>query len=93
MGMQLEKLSARIIRWIGSTQSLIVHTLLFASATVLLLLKVLPFDAVMLVWNTIVSLEAIYLSIFIQMSVNRTSETLAEIEQDIEDIQEEVTED
>jgi low affinity Fe/Cu permease len=91
--MQLEKLSIRIIHWIGSPQSLVAHTLLFLFATILLLLKVFPFDVIMLIWNTIVSLEAIYLSIFIQMSVNRTSKTLAEIEQDIEDIQEEVTED
>jgi len=37
-----------------------------------------------------VSLEAIYLSIFIQMSVNRTKESLASVEKDIDEIQEDV---
>ena len=41
----------------------------------------------MLILTTIVSLEAIYLSIFIQMSVNHHSYRLDEVSEDIEDIQ------
>lgn len=44
----------------------------------------------MLVLTTIVSLEAIYLSIFIQMSVNRQARRLREVSRDIEEISEDV---
>lgn len=47
----------------------------------------------MLILTTAVSLEAIYLAIFIQMTVNRTSESLEEVEEDIEDLQEDIEED
>ncbi len=39
-----------------------------------------------------VSLEAIYLAIFIQMTVNRNTQSLKEVEDDIDDIQEDVEE-
>ncbi|MEK7616618.1 MAG: hypothetical protein AAB414_01025, partial [Patescibacteria group bacterium] len=41
---------------------------------------------------TWLSIEAIYLAIFIQMTVNRNTQSLEEVEEDIEDIQEEVSE-
>ena len=37
-------------------------------------------------------MEAIYLAIFIQMTVNRNTESIEDIEEDIEDIQEDVEE-
>lgn len=46
----------------------------------------------MLVLTTIVSLEAIYLAIFIQMTVNRSVESLREVEEDIEELAEDVEE-
>jgi uncharacterized membrane protein len=67
----LEKIAIRATRWVGSTQSLLVHTVLFLVAFILVAVGV-PVDRVLLVLTTIVSLEAIYLSIFIQMSVNRS---------------------
>ncbi len=94
----LEKISIRATRWVGSIQSLIVHTVLFVSAFVIVLLGV-PLDRVLLVLTTIVSLEAIYLSIFIQMSVNRSerrlrnvSKEVREISVDLEEISEDVEE-
>jgi len=39
-----------------------------------------------------VSLEAIYFSIFIQMTVNRATESIEEVSEDVEEIQEEVEE-
>ena len=42
--------------------------------------------------TTIVSLEAIYLSIFIQMTVNRQAQNLAEVSEDVEGIQEDIEE-
>lgn len=85
----LEKIALRATRWIGSTESLVVHTLLFTISFVLVFFGI-SFDHVLLVVTTIVSLEAIYLSIFIQMSVNRSESRLHEVSQDIEEIQEDV---
>jgi peptidoglycan hydrolase CwlO-like protein len=45
---------------------------------------------VLLFLTTIVSLEAIYLSIFIQMTVNQQAKELEEVSEDIEEIQEDV---
>ena len=47
---------------------------------------------ILLILTTIVSLEAIYLSIFIQMTVNRHAQELEEVSEDIEEIQENVEE-
>lgn len=49
-------------------------------------------DTVLLVLTTVVSLEAIYLSIFIQMTVNENTKSLEEVEDDIEEISEDVEE-
>ncbi len=94
----LEKISVRTTRWVGSIQSLLVHTTLFVSTFVIVLLGA-PLDRVLLVLTTIVSLEAIYLSIFIQMSVNRSerrlrnvSKEVHEISVDIDEISEDVEE-
>ena len=85
----LEKVAVRMTEWVGTTQSLIVHTLLFIGC---LLLILIGFDSgrVLLILTTLVSLEAIYLSVFIQMTVNRNTKSLEEVEEDIEEIQEDV---
>ena len=81
----------RLIRWMGSVQSLAVHTLLFAFSFSLVLFGY-AFGDVLLVLTTIVSLEAIYMAIFIQIAVNRNSESLEAVEEDIDEIQEDVEE-
>ena len=86
---QLESLAIRITEAIGTPISIIVHTVLFALAFIFYFLGV-PFETVLLVLTTIVSLEAIYLSLFIQLSVNKNTESLEEVEEDIEEIQEDV---
>ena len=78
-------------KWVGSRTSVIVHTLLFIIMFSTYFVGV-HFDSILLVLTTLVSLEAIYLSIFIQMTVNENTESLEEVEEDIEDIAEEVTE-
>lgn len=95
---RLERTAEQATRWIGSTTSLFVHTLLFATAFIVPFFGV-PFDRMLLVLTTIVSLEAIYLGIFIQMSVNKNSadieiiqEDMGEIQEDIEEIEEDVDE-
>lgn len=79
------------IEWIGSFASLIIHTIIFASCFVLGFMTG-NWDSILLVLTTIVSLEAIYLSIFIQMSINRNTESLEEVEKDIDEIQKDVDE-
>ena len=87
----LENMALSVTRAIGSVGSLVVHTVLFIGAFILVLLG-FSFERVLLVLTTLVSLEAIYLSIFIQMSVNYQAQTIASVEKDIEEIQEDVEE-
>lgn len=77
--------------WIGSRSSLVLHTLIFAGSFISIIFGATP-DRVLLVLTTVVSLEAIYLAIFIQMSVNKNTASLEEVEEDIEGIQEGVEE-
>ena len=79
-------------RWVGSVPSLLIHTLLFIGAFLLAIFHVASWEMVLLTLTTIVSLEAIYLAIFIQFTVNRNTESLREVEEDIDEIQEDVEE-
>ncbi len=87
----LDQNASRVIRWIGSTSSIVAHTILFAVAFTLPFFGI-SFDKVLLILTTAVSLEAIYLAIFIQMSVNKNTESLEEVEEDIDELQEEIDE-
>lgn len=82
----------RIVAVIGSVPSLIIHSLAFAGFFLVALLGIASWEIVLLVLTTIVSLEAIYLAIFIQITVNRHSQSLKEVEEDIDEIQEDVEE-
>ncbi len=79
----------RIATWVGSTSSLYIHTAMFLAAFILILLGVSE-ERVLLILTTLVSLEAIYLAIFIQMSVNKNTESLEEVEEDLGEIQEDI---
>lgn len=78
-----EIMALKIINSIGSVISLIIHTIFFVFAWLFT-------DFLFL--TTVVSLEAIYLSILIQMSVNFQSKKLQSIQEDMEEIQEDVEE-
>jgi len=80
-----------ITKWVGTTQSILVHTALFIVSFLFIWAGVAA-ATVLLVLTTAVSLEAVYLAIFIQMTVNRNTESLEEVEEDIEEIQEDVKE-
>lgn len=77
-----DEISDAVTRVMGSTTSIIVHTTLF-----LLIFLPLVFgwqlDKILLVLTTAVSLEAIYMSIFIQRSVNKQSARLDEVVEEI----------
>lgn len=88
---ELERIADKATKWIGSLRSLVVHTILFIGAFVTVIFGA-PLATVLLVLTTIVSLEAIYLAIFIQMSVNKNTKDIEEISVDIDEIQEDVDE-
>ena len=88
----LEKVANAVMWWIGSIPSLVFHTVFFIVCFTLPLLNIVDFDHMLLVLTTVVSLEAIYLAIFIQMSVNRSSEHIEDLRDDVEEIQEDIEE-
>lgn len=88
---KIESFPEKASKWIGSNSSLYAHTFLFVMSFVLILLGV-PSEQVLLILTTIVSLEAIYLAIFIQMTVNKNTESLEEVEEDLDEIQEDIDE-
>ena len=87
----LEEFAMRITKWVGCIWSLVVHTLIFIFFFVLIYLG---YDAekVMLVLTTLVSLEAIYLALFIQMTVNKNTQSIENIEEDVDEMQEDIDE-
>jgi len=91
MNRKFEEFSKRLTHWIGSPQSILLHTIFFIGIFSLRFFNVAASD-ILLILTTIVSLEAIYLSIFIQMTVNKHSEELEEVSEDIDEIQEDVGE-
>ncbi len=77
-----DEISDAITRAMGSTISIILHTTLF----ICIFMPVLfgwSMDKILLVLTTAVSLEAIYMSIFIQRSVNKQSARLDEVVEEI----------
>ena len=88
---QFERTAFRITEGIGSTTSIIVHTILFVAIFVLAIFGI-SLNSILLILTTAVSLEAIYLAIFIQMTVNRNTQSLEEVEEDIDEIQKDVDE-
>src|SRR5688572_11487504 len=82
----------RIVANIGSVPSLILHTVFFVGFFLVAVFGFASLEIVLLVLTTLVSLEAIYLAIFIQITVNRHTQSLLEVEEDIDEIQEDVEE-
>lgn len=89
---KVQETAFTVTKWVGSPASIILHSLLFIASFALAFFHIVSFDRMLLVLTTIVSLEAIYLAIFIQMTLNFTSETIVEVEKDIDEIQEDIDE-
>lgn len=87
-----EEIVKKIIKSMGSVGSLLIHTVLFISAFILYFSNIFEKNTILLILTTIVSLEAIYLSILIQMSVNLQSKKFEDLKKDVEEIQEDVEE-
>lgn len=88
----VEKTALAITRAVGSPTSIIVHTLIFAASFLAVAFSYIEFDRMLLILTTIVSLEAIYLAIFIQMTINYQGQSIAAVAEDVEEIQEDVEE-
>jgi low affinity Fe/Cu permease len=88
---KLESLALRLTRWMGSIPSLIIHTIIFPLSFALTFFGI-TFETILLVLTTAVSLEAIYLSLFIQMTVNKQAESIEDVAEDIDEIQEDIDE-
>ncbi len=80
----------QITQSVGSIPSLCLHTLVFLAAFILGIAKIAAWDSVLLILTTVVSLEAIYLAIFIQMSVNQNTASLREVKVDVDEIQKDI---
>ncbi len=85
-------MTERVTTWIGSRSSLLFHTAYFIASFIAVGLKLISLETMLLALTTFVSLEAIYLNIFIQMTVNKNTASLREVEEDIDEIQEDVEE-
>mgnify|MGYP003418089070 FL=1 len=88
---RVESIALAAPQYLGSPTSLIIHTCFFVGIFTLQLFG-FSFDQIMLILTTLVSLEAIYLSLFIQMTVNQHAKQIEEVSEDMEDISEDVEE-
>jgi low affinity Fe/Cu permease len=70
----------------------VLHTILFILSFVIAYSGLVSFDRMLNIVTNIVSLEAIYLSIFIQMSINLNNENIGALQEDIEEINENIEE-
>lgn len=77
---------------IGTPTSLIIHTIIFVLFLSAPKVFGIPADSVNIFFTTLLSLEAIYLAIFIQMSINQSNIEIQELQEDVEEIQEDVEE-
>ncbi|OGG48711.1 hypothetical protein A3C18_02530 [Candidatus Kaiserbacteria bacterium RIFCSPHIGHO2_02_FULL_54_11b] len=89
---QIQKTALVVTRWIGSPISLFVHTIIFIASFLAVYFAYIPFEEMLLILTTLVSLEAIYLSLLIQMTINYTTESIEEVSEDIEEMQEDIGE-
>jgi low affinity Fe/Cu permease len=92
MASDVKRTALSITRWVGSPQSILLHTIVFIASFAAAWTGFIDVDRMLLVLTTLVSLEAIYLAIFIQMTINEQAQDIDEIQENIEEIQEDVEE-
>ena len=85
-------LALTLTKWIGSPLSIVIHSLLFISCFAAAGFGYIEWSTMLLLLTTVVSLESIYLSIFIQMTINYTTETIEDVEENLEELKEDVDE-
>jgi len=84
-----DSITNSITKWLGTPVSIWTHTVFFATMFILPFFG-WPLQQMLLVLTTVLSIEAIYLALFIQMSVNKASESLEEVEESLEEVEEDI---
>lgn len=85
----IEAAALRMTFLVGTPWSILFHTLLFLGVFSLVLLDI-SLDDILLLLTTAVSLEAIYLALFIQMTVNRQAREIAAVGKDIDELSDDI---
>lgn len=87
----METLALHASQRIGSPPSLAIHTIFFIGIFCLAFFG-FSLDQILLILTTLVSLEAIYLAIFIQMTVNQHAKQIEEVSEDVGELGENMEE-
>lgn len=87
----MDRLAYKMTRWVGTTESVVAHTIFFVLCFIPVLFGA-RIETMLLLLTTVVSLEAIYLSLFIQISVNRQEKKLKDVHEDVEDLADDLDE-
>ena len=82
----------RITTWVGSTTSIVLHTFFFLFSFLVHWLFQVDMSFILLILTTAVSLEAIYLALFIQRSVNNQLVRINEVNESLDDVEEDLEE-
>lgn len=88
---KFELIALKFTKWIGSPSSIILHTIFFLICFLTVIFGV-ELEKMLLFLTTVVSLEAIYLAILIQLTVNKNTADLLEVGKELDEIQEDVGE-
>lgn len=86
----MEKFALRATQWLGTPISLIIHTIFFAFMLSWCVIDPKHRETLLLVFTLIVSLEAIYQMIFLQMTANIQAIQLTQVKSTMEEVQESV---
>lgn len=86
----MQRTAKALTQWIGTPQSIILHTVFFTVMLIWCLLDRTNRDHILLVLTTIVSLEAIYQMLFLQLTVNQQGKELTEVKSVMDEVQESV---
>ncbi len=77
--------------WLGTIQSVVIHTFVFSGFyAAAILAGGTDGDHIISIFTNILSIEAIYLSIFIQLSVNRSNKNVEQIKEDVSELNENI---
>ena len=86
------KIAKTLTHWIGTPQSIIAHTIFFTIMLTWYVTDVPNRDHILLVLTMLVSLEAIYQMLFLQLTVNLQGKELSEVKTAMDEVNEAVEE-
>jgi uncharacterized membrane protein len=88
---RMTRTSQAIMRWMGTKSSVYIHSLALILCPVLILF--VSWDKIFLFLTFVVSIEAIYQNIFLQMGSNLNSDKLVDIHEDVQEVADELDKD